>query len=137
MRLDATSRTQTVLKAAYAGHILAWFCFLFLVHTLNPPHREFSTLVLIVLFVAALAAIVVGFVIRKKTFAQSTEAFPRDPRQSLRLCRAANLIGFSCALSVAVYGVALKRLGSSWLVSGTLFAVSLGFLLLWKPRPLA
>jgi hypothetical protein len=72
-----------------------------------------------------------------EVFAQSTQALPRNPRLALSLCRSANVIGFSCASSMTVYGVALKLLGSSWLVPGILFAVSLGFLVLWRPRPLA
>jgi len=132
--LDALAITQTALKFAYAGHIVAWFCFLFVVHTLNPPQRDVSALVLAVLAVVAVSAIVVGFLMRKKFFTQSTEALPNDPRRAQGLRTSATLIGLSCAMSVTVYGVVLKFLGSSWLVTGIFFAVSLSFLVLWRPR---
>ena len=37
------SGTQNGIKVVYLGHIVAWFCFLFMVHTMNPPHRSFIT----------------------------------------------------------------------------------------------
>ena len=41
---------------------------------MNPPHRNVSVLLSVLLVVAALAAIIVGFVMRKKFFKLSTEA---------------------------------------------------------------
>jgi hypothetical protein len=133
MSLDTIPRVQTGLTMVYAAHILAWFCFLFVVHTTNPPHRHVSALVLVVLVVAAVAAIVAGFVMRKKFFAPSTEAFPRNRDKALSLWRSANVIAFSSALSMSVYAVSLKLAGSSWSVPGILFAMSLVFLVLWRP----
>jgi hypothetical protein len=73
---------------------------------------------------------------RKKFFAESIEAFPHDYRKALTLWKRANSISFTCAISTTVYGVALKFLGSSWLVLTVFSAVSFGFLVLWRPRPL-
>jgi hypothetical protein len=42
-------RTLTGIKAIYFGHIVAWFCFLFVVSKINPPQRDVSVLVLGVL----------------------------------------------------------------------------------------
>jgi len=44
------------------------------VYKMNPPHRNVSVLLSVLLVVAALAAIIVGFVMRKKFFRLSTEA---------------------------------------------------------------
>jgi hypothetical protein len=117
-------------------YILVWLCSLFVVYKMNPPHRDVSVLLSVLLVLGALTAIIVGFIMRKKFFKLSTETLARDPRKARRHWRAANGIGFSCAMSVSVYGAALRLLGSDWLVAGILYGVSLGFLLLWRPRQL-
>jgi hypothetical protein len=136
-RVDAVSRTQSRIKLVYVGHIVAWLCFLFIVQTMNPPLRRVSSFVLVAFALAAFYAVVVGFVMRKKFFRQSTEALPGDLRKALALWSAAHVIGFSCAMSISIFGVALKFLGSSWFMPGIFFGLSLGFLLLWRPCQLA
>jgi hypothetical protein len=68
------ARTLAGIKAIYFGHIVAWFCFLFVVSEINPPQRDVSVLVLGVLVVAAVTAIVIGFVTRNKLVKLSAEA---------------------------------------------------------------
>jgi putative Mn2+ efflux pump MntP len=104
---------------------------------MNPPHRSVSSLIPVAFALAAVYAVVVGFVMRKKFLGPSTEALPDNPRKALALWRAAQVISFSCAMSIAIFGVGLKFLGSTWLVPGIFFGLSLGFLLLWRPSPLA
>ena len=108
-----------------------------MVRTMNPPHRSVSSLILVAFALAAVYAVVVGFVMRKKFLKQSTKALPDNPRKALTLWRAAHVISFSSAMSIAIFGVALKFLGSNWLVPGIFFGLSLGFLFLWRPSQLA
>jgi hypothetical protein len=135
--LDALSRTQTEIKLVHCGFILAWFCLLFMVHEMNLPHRSVSSWVLVAFVFAAVCVVASGLVMRKKLFAQSTESLPGDLGKALRLWRGAHFISFSNAMSIAILGVALKFLGTSWLVPGVFFGLSLGFLLLWRPRRMA
>jgi hypothetical protein len=37
-------------------------------------------------------------------------------------------------MNVTIFGVALKFIGTGWLVPGIFFAVGFGFLVLWGPR---
>jgi len=71
---------------------------------------------------------------RKKLFARSAEVHRQDPVAGLKRWRAAQLLGFSCALCVTILGAVLKFIGAGWPVTGIFFAVSLGFLALWRPR---
>jgi putative Mn2+ efflux pump MntP len=132
--LDARSKALIELRVTYSGHIVAWFSFLFMIHAMNPPQRTVSALVLVAFAVAAVYAIAVGFVMRKKFFTQSTEVFRDDPQKALNRWKVAHFFGFSCATSVTVFGVAMKFLGAGWLVPGIFFAVGLAFLVLWRPR---
>jgi hypothetical protein len=105
-----------------------------MVHEMNLPHRSVSPWVLVAFVFAAVCAVAAGFVMRKKLFALSTESLPGDPSKALRLWRGAHFISFSNAMSITILGVALRFLGTSWSVPGVLFGLSLGFLLLWRPR---
>lgn len=135
--MDAIYRKLTEVKSAHRGFILAWFCFLFVVHKMNLPLRDVSAWVFVVLCVLAASTIVVGFAMRRRFFKLATEALPHDPRKASQFWRSANFISFSCAINPTIYGVVLKILGSGWLVPEILFGLGLGFLLLWRPRQLA
>ena len=132
--LDARSRMQTELWINYGGFIVAWFCFFFMIQMMKPARRHVSLLVFVAFAAAAVYAITAGFVMRKKFFAQSAKAPPADPQKALGHWRAANIIGFTCAMNPTIFGVALKFIGASWLVPSILFAVGLGLLVLWRPR---
>jgi hypothetical protein len=125
---------QTELWIGYGGFIVAWFSFFFVIEMMKPTRHNVSSLVFVAFAVAAVYAITVGFVMRKKLFAQSAKALPADPQKALGRWRTANIIGFSCAMNPTILGVALKLLGASWSVPGIFFAVSLVFLVLWRPR---
>jgi hypothetical protein len=103
---------------------------------MNPPGRNVSSLVLVGFVLVAVYAVVGGVVTRKKLFRQSTEALPHDLRKALNLWSGAHFIGFSFAMSITIFRVVLKFLGSSWFVVGIFFGLSLVFLLLWRPREL-
>lgn len=134
---NAISGTQTEIELAHVGFIFAWFCFIFMVHKMNLPHRIVSSWVLVAFVFAAVCVVASGFVMRKKLLRLSTESFSGDLGKALRLWRGAHFISFSNAISITILGAALKFLGTSWLVPGILFGLSLGFLLLWRPRQMA
>ena len=135
--LDATSKTQTEIKLVHVWFMSTWFLLIFMAQQMNLPHRSVSSRALVASVVAALIFVADGFFMRKRFFKLSTESFPRDVGKALRLWRGAHLISFCCAMSVAILGFVLKFFGNSWLVPGIFFSLSLGFLLLWRPRQLA
>jgi len=135
--LDAISKTQSEIKFVYVAFVGSWFCFVFMVHTMNRPLHSVSSWVLGGLVFAAVYATIVGFVMRKKFFGHSAQALSVDLPKALKFWKVAHIIGFCCAIDLALFGSVLKFLGSSWLVPGIFFGLSLGFLLLWRPRQLA
>jgi len=108
---------QTELWIGYGGFIVAWFWFFLVIEMMKPARRNVSSLVFVAFAVAAVYAITAGFVMRKKLFAQSAKALPA----ALGRWRAANIIGFSCAINPTILGVVLKFLGASWSVPGIFF----------------
>jgi len=133
--LTATSVFRPDIKTLYVGFVVSWFCFIFMLHEMNLPHRRVSLPVLIVLGVISPVLVIVdGFVLRRTLFRQSAEALPHDPLKASERARGANLISFCCALSPAIFGAVLRFLGTDWSLPGILFGVSLIFLLLWRPN---
>jgi hypothetical protein len=134
---DPISKTQTEIELAHVGFLVAWFCSIFMVHKMNLPNRSVSSWILVAFVLATVYAIIAGFTLRKRFFRQSAEALPSSVRKAVGLWRGAHSIGFTFAMSIAIWGVVLKFLGSNWYQAGTFFGVSLGLLLLWRPRQLA
>ena len=134
--MNLTPRTQQEIKTVYAAFIFAWFAILFILHEMNLSRHDIAPWVWIVVVAAAISAIAAGYVIRKKFFKLSNQVLGSDPGKARGHWRAANLIGLNSALSVTFYGAVLKLLGSGWLVPGIFFGVSLGLLVLWRPREL-
>jgi hypothetical protein len=105
---------------------------------MNRPLHSVSSWVLSGLIFVAVYAVIAGFLMRKKFFRQSAEARSVDDLpKALKFWKLAHIIGFCFAMDLALFGSVLKFLGRSWLVPGIFFSLSLGFLLLWRPRQLA
>jgi putative Mn2+ efflux pump MntP len=137
MALAGTSKTQSEIQFTYAAFVCSWFCFLFMVHTMNRPLGSVSPWVVGGLIFAAAYLVIVGFAMRKKFFRQAEAALAADLPKALKLWKVAHIIGFCFAIDLAFFGSVLKFLGSNWLVPGIFFGLSLVFLLLWRPRQLA
>ena len=101
------------------------------------PHRNVSVWGFVVVCSFAVYSTVVGFVFRKQFFKRSTEAARHHPRMAHKHWRTANVLSFASAFNLSVCAAVLKFLGSDWIVPGIFFGLSLGFLLLWRPRELA
>ena len=125
------------IRVAYLAFVVSWFCWLLMVTEMHLPHQSVSAWVFVVVCGCALYSTVVGFVLRKQFFKRSTEAARHDPPMARRHWRTAHLVSFCSAFSLSVCAAVLKYFGSDWLVTGVFFGLSLGFLLLWRPRELA
>ena len=134
--MDPTSKTQSQIQLLYIAFVGS-FCFPFMIHTVNPPDRSVSPWVLVASVVVATYAVGTGFVMRKKFFRKSTEALPSDLHKALNLWRVAHIFGFTCAMNLTVFAAVLRFLGSSLLVPGIFFGLSLMFLVLSRPRQFA
>jgi hypothetical protein len=99
---------QTKVRVTYGDYIGAWCSFLFMIHFMNPAPHHVSPVVFAGFAVAAVYAIAVGLVMRKKFFAKSAEALRSDPRKAFNQWEAANM-------NPTIFGVALKFIGASWL----------------------
>src|SRR5579859_7126902 len=116
MALASASKTQSEIQFTYAAFVGSWFCFLFMVYTMNRPPRSISPWVMGGLIFAAGYLVIVGFAMRKKFFRQARAALAADLPKALKFWKVAHIIGFCFAIDLAFFGSVLKLLGSSWLV---------------------
>jgi hypothetical protein len=112
------------------------FCWVFVVRTTNTPRRNVSAWFIVAFALASVYTIVLGFVTRKKYFAKSAAVLLVDPLKAVGFWRMANIMGFTCAMNMTIFGVVLRILGGSWTVFWIFLLVSLAFFVLWRPRPL-
>ena len=66
---------QSKVCVTYGGYIGAWYSFLFMIHFMNPARRHVSPLVFAGFAVAAVYAIAVGLVMRKKLLLSQLKRF--------------------------------------------------------------
>lgn len=104
---------------------------------MNLPHRSVSLWVLVAFVLATVYAITTGYLLRKRLFKQSVEALPSNVRKAVGLWRGAHFIGFSCAMSIAIFGVRVEVPQQSLVCSRDFLLPELGLSLLWRPRQLA
>lgn len=135
--MDAISKTQNEIKFVYAAFVGSWFCFLFMLHNMNRPLRSISPWLWGGLVFAGAYSVSIGFVVRRRFFKRSAEVFSLDLPKALKFWKTAHFFSFCVAIDLALFGFALKFLGSTWLVPGIFFALSLGLLWLWRPRQFA
>ena len=134
--MDDRLKAVRKMWLVYGAHIFASLCYLYLLFVLNPSARRISLWVQLSLFAFATYSIIGGFFARKKYLADANAAVATDSSIALRRWRVGNFVGFSAATSLALVGFALRVVGSTWPMPGTLFGVALATLLLWRPRPL-
>lgn len=135
-KLDEKSKAERKTWVVYGAYVFTWFCYLFILRSLNTQTRPVSTWLLVSIAAATVYSGVVGFVMRRKFFVIAAEGVGADSAAVIRRRWLGNITGFSCATTIALLGFALKILGSSWLAPGVLFGAGLALLLLWRPRPL-
>jgi hypothetical protein len=134
--LDSKPKAERKMWVVFGAHVFAWFSYGFMLRLLDTPTRHVSSWVPLGLAAGAVYSIVVGLVMRRKFFAVPTDGVAVDSSRVLNRWRVGNFTGFACATTITLLGFALKILGSTWLLPGIFFGVGLGFLLLWRPRPL-
>ena len=134
--VEDRSKAERKMSVVYGAHVFAWFSYGFILRSLKIPTRHVSAWVPPGLAAAAVYSVVVGFVMPRKFFVVPAEGVVVDSSRVINRWRVGNSTRFACATTITLLGFTLKIIGSTWLLPGIFFGVGLGFLLLWRPRPL-
>jgi F0F1-type ATP synthase membrane subunit c/vacuolar-type H+-ATPase subunit K len=85
--------------------------------------------------IMAVAEVVITFAVRRKLLRSALEGLQRDAgdAKALGQWRKANLFSMVMAVSVSLYGLALRFIGSSRQVAAPFFVAAVILMLLWRP----
>lgn len=110
--------------------------YMFLAETLPRPAFDLKPVFVDSFAILSLIDVAIAFVFRRKLLPPAIDKLRRDPSDASALgrWRAANMLSLVLAMSVALYGFALRFLGGSRLVAWPFFVASLALMLLWRPR---
>ena len=101
-----------------------------------PPERPVSNMTLIPMGLVAVGDIAIGSARRRRYLQDCQDFFKAEAnlRKALGRWYMGNIVSFVHAETVALFGLALKFLGASWLIAGPFFTVGLAVMLVWTPR---
>jgi hypothetical protein len=120
----------------YFAFLATFPMFAFVLHTAKPSGGEASLEVLIAIACVAIVDVPIGHFIRKSHFDRARASLRNNDRTTaVNLWLLGNIMGFTFAETVMLFGFVLRILGASWNVVGIFFAAGFLLLLLWRPRP--
>lgn len=88
------------------------------------------------LFAAALGTVITGLFLRRRILHLANERLRRDPHdpEALSQWRRVTIMSLVLAMSIALYGFALRMSGKARIVESAFFLASVGLLFLWRPH---
>ena len=131
--------TLKQVRMLHFAFITTWFLFLFLLRYLNPPEKPVAAFLLLALGVVCVSNIGLALFFRSRYLTSSAETLRAHPDDATALARwrVGNVLSFTFAETVTLFGVLLEFLGAGWRVSGIFFAVGLLLLVAWTPTPVS
>jgi len=128
--------TYSQLRLIHFVFVITWFMYLGVLIYLKLPESQVPTAFPLALGFVAISTISVGQTLRQRLVIATAVALVSDPENKtiLRRWRAGNIVSFTFAESVMLFGVVLKFLGERWNIVAIFFAVGLLMLLLWSPK---
>jgi len=132
-KMQMTLRNVRIIHGVILVSVLLYMLVIFQVH---PREGYLSPAMPGAFAVFCATEIAVALFLRSRLLPPCMEILrsnPGDP-QALGRWRTGNIISFVFAETVALFGFALKFLGTSWFVAGPFFAAALFLLLIWTPR---
>ena len=128
--------TYSQLRLIHLAFVLAWFIYLGLLFYLQFPEKSVPIIFPAALGTIAVSTISVAQTLRQKLLFPPATALVSDPENAalLRRWKVGNLVSFTFAESVMLFGVVLKFLGERWSIVSIFFGVGLLLLLLWAPQ---
>ena len=128
--------TYSQLRLIHFVFVITWFMYLGVLIYLKLPESQVPTAFPLALGFVAISTISVGQTLRQRLVIATAATLVSDPENKtiLRRWRAGNIVSFTFAESIMLFGVVLKFLGERWNIVAIFFAAGLLMLLLWSPK---
>jgi len=131
--MESALRSARILHLVF---VIVPFLYIVVLLQLHPSERPVTPILVYALAFECFATIGVGFFLRARNVTASAEKLCTSPQDTvaLRTWRSGQIISFTLAESVALFGFVLKFLGASWNVAGIFFVAGILLLLAWTPK---
>jgi hypothetical protein len=116
--------------------LAAIFGYAYVAEMMLNPTTVVSLLIVKSFSILAIVDGIIAFVIRRRLLRKAMDGLQRDPGDAAALAqwRKANVFAMVMAVSVSLYGFALRFMGVSRLVAAPLFVGAIILMWLWRPR---
>jgi hypothetical protein len=134
--MPSAQNTLRQVRILHAVFIATWFLFFVQLRFINPPEHALDPIIVYAISVACVADIGIALSFRARMISPALETLRTRPDDSAALgsWRVGNILSFTFAETVILFGFVLKILGARWNVAGIFFAASLFLFGLWTPR---
>lgn len=123
--------TMRVMQVAFIVSILL---FIYVLHTIHPPLQSVNPAFEWAIVSCAAVSAVAGFLVQKALLRPPSQSLPPTQNSTpLNRWFSGHIFRFATAESVALFGFALRMVGSSSVLVTFMFGSSLLLLLLWQP----
>jgi hypothetical protein len=122
------------LRVMQCAMIVSVLLYIFVLHTLHPAAHAVNPSLQLAIVLCAIASALLGF-IGQAAFRRAPSRMYSNPAGATLRGRwfAGHIIRFATAESVALFGFALRMMGSTSILVAVLFGGGLLLLLLWQP----
>jgi hypothetical protein len=122
------------VRTLQCAMIVSVLMFIYALHIVHPaPHTVNASMQWSIVF-CAIASALMGFIVQRMMLRAPSQSIPATNNSTLlRPWFAGHVLRFATAESVALFGFALRMMGSSSILVTVLFVSSLLLLLLWQP----
>jgi F0F1-type ATP synthase membrane subunit c/vacuolar-type H+-ATPase subunit K len=130
---DAQLREMRIMHLVLIAAILSYA---YVAEVIINPTTELKPVLLKAFLVLALADIAIAFFVRRRILRKATEGLRRNSSDPSALAewRKGNVLGMVMAVSVGLYGLALRFMGASRPVSVPFYVAAVILMILWRPR---
>jgi len=130
---------QSNLRSARILHLFfltAAFLYIFVLIQIRPSEKPLDSIVIGAIAIVCLIVIGVALFLRSRMISESATKLSTNPEdtEALRTWRSGQIISFTFAETVVLFGFVLKVLGARWNVAGSFFVVGILLLVAWRPK---
>ncbi len=130
------NRALLEVRVLHGFFVITILLFIFVIFQANPQEQPLEKVIPLAVAAVNVATIFAGVILRSRILTPSVGILRSNPgnTQALGRWRLGQLLSFTLAESIALFGLALKFVGADWKTVGPFFAASILLLLFWIPK---